>query len=200
MPDTEEHQGWYPETNELPPRPRTRLLTPMTATLTLVLVTACGFVGGVLVQKGQATSAATVTGAGASRFGATGASGATGLGGGGRFAALFGGAAGSRGTVGTVSNINGSKLYVTTAAGTMVQVDMTSASKVTKSQSVGRGAIRPGDSVVISGITATNGTVTASSVSDSGAGSSGGTSSLFGGGTGAASTTTGGGTSSLFGG
>jgi hypothetical protein len=160
---------------------------------------ACGFIGGVLVQKGQSSSSPTLVGAGAaSRFagagGATGASGAAGAGG--RFASLFGGA-GSRGTVGTVSNINGDKLYVTTAAGNMVEVRLTPSSKVTKSQSVKSNAIQPGDSVVVAGITASDGTVTASSVSDSGgAGAGGGLGSLFGGGGGGGAGATGSGSSS----
>jgi hypothetical protein len=202
-------EGWYVEPDELPPRPRARLLTPLTVVLMLVLFAAGGFIGGVLVQKGQQSGSATLAGGTSSRFGAgaagaTGASGAAGGAGGfaSRFASRFGGGAGSLGTVGTVTNIDGDKLYVTTAAGTITQVVMTHESKVTKSQAVGVNAIRPGDSVVVSGVTASNGTVTAASVSDSGAAGSavGGASSLFGGGTGTGATSSTGGSASLFGG
>ena len=199
-------EGWYEEPDELPARPRARFLTPLTVVLMLVLFAACGFVGGVLVQKGQQGGSTSVLGSAtaSSRFGAA-ASGATGAPGsaggfGGRFAAALGGGADSLGTVGTVTNIDGNKLYVTTAAGTMTEVVTTPESKITKSQSVGRGAIRPGDSVVVSGVKATNGTVTAKTVSDSGAGSSaGGLASLFGGGGGAGATSSSG-SASLFGG
>jgi hypothetical protein len=196
--------------DELPSRPRTRLLTPLTVALMLVLFAACGFVGGVLVQKGQTSSSATVLGAGAGgRFGgaaaATGSSGAAGAGGGGfasRLGALFGGGSGALGTAGTVTNINGNKLFVTTTAGTMVEVITTPESKVTKSESVGRKAIHPGDAVVVSGITASNGSVTASSVTDSGSSGSGsaasGFASLFGGGSASTGATSSSGTS-LFG-
>ena len=194
--------------DELPSRPRTRLLTPLTVALMLVLFAACGFVGGVLVQKGQTSSGTTVLGAGAGgRFGAaaaTGSSGAAGAGGGfaSRLGALFGGGSGALGTAGTVTNINGNKLFVTTTAGTMVEVITTPESKVTKSVSVGRKAIHPGDSVVVSGITASNGSVTASSVTDSGNSSSGsaagGFASLFGGGSASTGATSSSGTS-LFG-
>jgi hypothetical protein len=182
-----------------------RLLTPLTVTLALVLFAACGFVAGVLVEKNQATTpTSTLLGTGAaSRFGAgaTGASGAAGSGAGGRFASLFGGGTGSRGTIGTVTNINGNRLYVTTAAGTMVEVRLTPSSKVTKSESVKPGSIHPGDSVVVSGITASNGTVTASSVSDSGSGGgAGGFASLFGGGGGGTRTSSGGSSNSGVGG
>ena len=195
--------------DELPRRPRRRL-TPLTGGLLAVLLVAGGFVGGVLVQKGQTSSATTVLGAAASRLGtgATGSSGAAGAlagGFGGRFAGLFGGGGGATTpTIGTVTNINGDKLYVTTTAGTMVEVVTTPESKVTKSESVGRRAIHPGDSVVVSGLKAGNGTVTASSVSDSGSASTGsgasGFGSLFGGGSASSgATSTGGGTASLFG-
>jgi hypothetical protein len=194
------------ELDELPPRPRTRLLTPVTVVLMLVLFAAAGFVGGVLVEKGQSGSsqslASRLTGAGAT--GSAGARGGTA--GASRFASLFGGGAGSRGTIGTVANVDGSKLYVTTTAGNTVEVTTTRESKVTKSQSVGTGAIHPGDSVVVTGITGANGTVTASAISDSGSGgaAAGGLGALFGGGSGlsgsTSSSTSSGGTQSLFGG
>jgi hypothetical protein len=184
--------GPYDESlDELPPRPRTRLMTPLTVSLALVLFAGCGFVGGVLVEKGQTSSTSAGAGNLASLLGGRGAAGATGAagtagGGATRFANLFGGGGtGSRGTAGTVANISGDKLYVNTAAGGMVEVVVPSVAKVTKSQSVGRRAIRPGDTVIVSGISASNGTVTASSVTDSGSGGTaglGGLGSLFGGG------------------
>jgi hypothetical protein len=206
MHQTAAAEDWYPEHEELPRRARARLLTPFTVLLMLVLFAACGFIGGVLVQKQQQTTATVVGAAASTRLGtgATGASGASG-GFGGRFSSLLGGGAGSRATVGTVTNIDGRKLFVTTAAGTMVEVLTTPESKITKSVSVGSKSVHPGDSVVVSGIKASNGSVTASSVSDSGsAGSAGGISSLFGTGTGTGagtgSTTSSGGSTSLFGG
>ena len=207
MHETATAEDWYPEHDELPRRARARLLTPLTVLFMLVLFAACGFIGGVLVQKQQQTTATVVGAAASTRLGtgATGASGASGASGGfgGRFSSLLGGGAGSRATVGTVTNIDGRKLFVTTAAGTMIEVLTTPESKITKSVSVGSKSVHPGDSVVVSGIKASNGSVTASSVSDSGnAGSAGGTSSLFGAGTGTGtgSTTSSGGSTSLFGG
>jgi hypothetical protein len=204
MQHTATAEDWYPEHDELPPRPRTRLLTPLTVLLMLILFAACGFVGGVLVEKQQSTTATVLGAAAGARLaggGATGSSGATG-GFGGRLGSLFGGGAASRATIGTVTNIDGRKLFVTTAAGTMVEVLTTPESKITKSVSVGSGSVHPGDSVVVSGIKARDGTVTASSVSDSGTGG-GGISSLFGAaGTSSptGSTTSSGGSTSLFGG
>jgi hypothetical protein len=173
----------------------------------LVLFAACGFIGGVLVQKNQQSGSTSVLGAASSRFGAgaTGASGASGAGGGfSRFASLFGGggAAGSGDTIGTVTDISGDKLYVTTAAGTMTEVITTPESKITKSESVGAKAIEPGDSVVATGVTGASGALTASTVTDSGhaaASAAGGPTSLFGGGTGTGATSTSG-SAGLFGG
>jgi hypothetical protein len=100
-----------------------------------------------------------------------------------------------------VTDVSGDKLFVTTAAGTMTEVITTPESKVTKSESVGTNAIHPGDSVVATGVTGSSGSLTASSISDSGHASttSTGTSSLFGGGTGAAASTSSG-SAGLFGG
>jgi hypothetical protein len=193
-------EDWYPELEQLPERPRRKLLTPSIVLLALVLFAACGFIGGVLVQKGQGSSgggAGAGTGAStfASRFGAaaSGASGASGTAGSGfasRFAGVFGGGAGG-GTAGTVSSISGKTLYVTETSGNTVAVVTTPESKIKKSQSVSAGAIHPGDSVVVEGITGSTGTVVASSVTDSGASTTStssssstasGVSSLFGGG------------------
>jgi len=206
-PARESAEGWYEEPDELPPRRRARFLTPLTVVLMLVLFAACGFIGGVLVQKNQQSGSTSVLGAASSRFGAgaTGASGASGAGGGfSRFASLLGGggAAGSGDAIGTVTDISGNKLYVTTAAGTMTEVITTPESKITKSESVGAKAIEPGDSVVATGVTGASGALTASTVTDSGhaaASAAGGLSSLFGGGTGTGATSTSG-SAGLFGG
>src|SRR5262245_23172028 len=60
MPETEEtrdmtvtDEHWTAELEELPPRPRRKLLTPLTGALLAVLIAAGGFIGGVLVEKGQ---------------------------------------------------------------------------------------------------------------------------------------------------
>jgi hypothetical protein len=168
-------EDWYPELEQLPERPRRKLLTPSIVLLALVLFAACGFIGGVLVQKGQGSTGG---GAGASTFasrfgagasGASGASGAAGTGGfASRFSGLFGGGAGG-GTSGTVSSISGNTLYVTETSGNTVAVVTTPESKIKKSESVSAGAIHPGDTVVVEGITGSTGTVVASSVTDSGA-------------------------------
>jgi hypothetical protein len=48
-----EQDRWLEEDEELPRRPRRRLLRPLPLALLGVLLTACGFIGGVLVEKGE---------------------------------------------------------------------------------------------------------------------------------------------------
>ena len=73
---------------ELPRRPRRKLVTPLTATLAAVLIAAVGFAGGVQVQK---SSADTPSGGFARGGGATGGFSPTG--------------GSSDATVGTVANV-----------------------------------------------------------------------------------------------
>src|ERR1700722_558138 len=75
--DYDEGEEWLQEPLELPPRPRRRLLgaggNPIALGLLAVLLIACGFIGGVLVEKGETPSSG-ATGSGtsglASRFAA----------------------------------------------------------------------------------------------------------------------------------
>ncbi len=92
---------------ELPPRPRRRLLgtggNPIFITLLGVLLIACGFIGGVLVEKGETSSSSGSGAAGlASRFaalrGAAGAGSATSSGGAGSASTGAGGASGAAGS------------------------------------------------------------------------------------------------------
>ncbi len=75
-------EDWAQEPGELPPRPRRRLLgvggNPSQIALLGVLLLACGFIGGVLVEKGQSTPTTAGSAAGlASRLTALRGSGAS---------------------------------------------------------------------------------------------------------------------------
>src|ERR1700746_3923577 len=61
---------WLEEASELPRRPRRGLLAPIPLALLGVLLAACGFIGGVLVEKGQGSPTSSAAGAGglAARF------------------------------------------------------------------------------------------------------------------------------------
>jgi Domain of unknown function (DUF5666) len=110
------------------------------------------------------------SGAGASGIGASG----TGTGGGGAgLRALFGGGGSALGggsaSFGTVSSIDGNTMYVTQTSGNVVKVTLSSATKVTKNVTVGKNAVRPGDAVVVSGAKSSDGSISATTLSDTGA-------------------------------
>ena len=175
----------------MPRRPRRRLLTPASALVLAAAACAIGFYVGVRVEKGHIASSPTTVGAvggfaarGASAAGATagapaaggsaasgsaasgspaGAPGSTGAA---AFAARFG--AGNA-TFGTVASVNGTTLTLTEASGDTVKVKLSSATKITKTESAKRSQIHPGDTITISGVTGKSGTVSAATVTDSGA-------------------------------
>lgn len=198
----EQHEPWLeePAEPELPRRPRRRLLTPIPLALTGVFLIACGFIGGVLVEKGQSSSSSSAGGASgfASRFAslrATGGASSTSAGGagassgGGRAASLFGtgGAGGGTGglgaTVGQVAYVSGSTLYVTNAEGNTVKIKTSDASTVSKTVKSDVKGIHPGETVIVTGSAGANGAVQAESIRVSEAGAaSGGLGALFGGG------------------
>ncbi len=170
----------------LPGRPRRQFFNRRSAALFAVVVGAVCFYAGVRVEKSQLSSSTSTalpssTGAGAgartgaagagSRAGAAAASAGRGFGGGGGGAAAFAGAGGGAGgsaSFGTVSGISGDTFFITESSGNTVKVKLSSATKITKSVTVGKSAVRPGDTVVIRGLNS-NGTVSATSISDSGA-------------------------------
>jgi hypothetical protein len=214
---SEEQDEWLEDSEELPRRPRRRLLTPIPLALLAVLLIACGFVAGVEVQKGQ-TSSASGAGAGAgsgsgsglaSRLAALGGSppaGATGSasstsGSGSKGAAgAFPGAGGSGSggvTTGEVAYVRGNTLYVTDSQGNTVKVSAAAGSKVTKTVSTKAKSIHPGQTVVVLGSKAKNGSISASSISVSSAAS--GSATGAGGSSSGSGSSTGGEAAALFG-
>ncbi len=178
--------AWSEDVQEPPRRPRRRLLAPAPLALMAALLIAAGFIGGVLVEKGQTSTASTpaASGAGlASRFAALrgaasgGAGGAAG-GGAGAPASASGSSAGAA-TAGQVSFVEGSTLYVLDAQGNTVKVKTSRASGVTKTVSSSVKGIHPGETVLVTGTTGADGSVSAESIRVGG--SEGGLRSLLGG-------------------
>ncbi|TMK25046.1 MAG: hypothetical protein E6G62_06430 [Actinobacteria bacterium] len=173
IPYDSQDQG--PEAPELgsfaTPGRRRRLFNRKSAALAAAITCAAGFYAGVRVEKSQlggTATAASTTAASSARAGAT-APGFGGTGGGPR-AGFAAAGRGGNASVGTVASVNGNTIYLTDSSGNTVKVTLSGSTKLTKSQSVSKASVRPGDTVVIQGLKSTNGTITATSVSDSGTG------------------------------
>jgi hypothetical protein len=177
--DREEH--WDPEQEDtlaLPGRPRRQFFNRRSAALIALITCAVGFYAGIRVEKGQlSSSSSTARGfippalqsqAARSSTGASGSrsSSASGFPGGGFPGAALGGANAS---IGTISSVDGNTIYLSDSSGNTVKVTLSSATKITKSLSVGERSLHPGDSVVIRGLKDNKGTVSATTISDSGA-------------------------------
>ena len=206
--DTRDDERWddyHDESAEeaLPVRPRRKFLNATTALLLCAITAAGGFYAGVRVEKNQTTSSSAPSGAGGLPSGIGGGSaGASSFAS--RLRSLFsagapGGApsgaaafAARLGNAGTVSSVNGKTINLSEASGNTVTVKLDPVTKISKSQSVSRHAIRPGDMIAVQGATQPNGSIVATAVTDSGNNSTTAPSSGGGGGGG------GGGLSSLF--
>lgn len=168
----------------LPVRPRASYLTPLTALLMALILGGVGFYVGIRVEKSQSTSsgggaspafAQALSGSTTGSSGKTAGSSRTGFPGSGSLASRFaaGGLGGAGGTVGSVSSVGGNTIYVKETNGNTVKVKLSSATKISKSEDVSRRKLNPGDTVVVAGSASSNGTVAATSITDSGASSSG---------------------------
>ncbi len=166
----------------------------LTALLFVLLIAGGGIWGGAELQKhdgSTSSSGSSALSALATRFGAgrgTNGRGTTGSGGTSRFSGFGGGTggggAGASGAAatGTVTEVQGSTLYVTNAAGNLVVVKLSSSTSVTRDAKTTPSDLVPGDTVIVEGSTAKNGTVSASSVSATAEGVTSGLGALFSGG------------------
>jgi hypothetical protein len=183
---------WLEDAAELPRRPRRRLLgvggNPLALALVGVLLCACGFIGGVLVEKGEGSSSSPAAGGAAaslaSRFaalrgGSSGSSGRSTGGGSGGIASLFGAGGSERPTAGTVAYLAGSTLYVTNSEGNTVKVTTSAGTSVKKTVSSSVKGIHPGETVTVTGTNGAGGAISAESISVGSGGA--GLAALFGG-------------------
>lgn len=175
--------GDWPEAERAPITRRrgfTGMLTPFRVALLCLLILVAGFIGGVLVQKGNAGGSSTAQ----SPFGSGG------------LPSFLTGAGQGDSTTGTVATVAGGTLYVSDAQGKTVKVLTTGATKVTRTTESKAHEIHPGDSVVIQGEARRTGTVKAQSIGATASGVSTGAPAV-GGGTGGSSTNSGGGSSAV---
>jgi hypothetical protein len=158
-------QATGPDTLVSPGGRRRRFFNRKAAALAAVVACAAGFLAGIEIEKDQLSGAASAVTA------PTGAAGTAAAGTGARAGFGFGGAGAGGGgaSFGTVSSVNGNTIYLTGASGNTVKVTLSSATKITKSQRTSRSSLRPGDAVVVQGVTGKTGTLAATTVSDSGA-------------------------------
>ena len=173
-----------------------------TGVLLLLLFAAAGFWGGSALQKHHdKSSGSTAAASAASRFAAFAGRGGTGTATGGR---TSGGAAGGttaggigagfarNGTAGIVTTIQGSTVYLTDSSGNLVKITTTPASTVTKTVSGTLADLQPGQTVVVQGSKAADGSTTARSITIAPAGTPFGAGGRFGGGAGGGSGAAGG--------
>jgi hypothetical protein len=159
-----------------------------TAILGALVLLAGGFWGGITLEKDEGSSSSSGFAGLASAF--RGARGGAGSGAGGSsFRSLFSGGS-SNEAIGTVTDVIGKTLYVTSTSGSLVKVTLAPSTTITRNSKSTLSNLKVGDSVVVSGVKAGNGQLTASSISATAAGVSagGGLAGLFGGGGGTGAT------------
>jgi len=153
--------------DEWPERgPRKGIRMPIPTVLLLaVLIAAGGLWGGAALQRSHGSASASSA---ASPFAALRGSGATAAGG------LAGAGALGGATTGTVTSVSGSTLYVTNSSGNLVKVTVGSTATVNRNAKSSLASLQVGDTVVVQGSKASDGSVTATSVSATAAGVSSG--------------------------
>jgi hypothetical protein len=156
------------EEDELPPRPRNRLLQPLPIALIVVLIAAAGFLGGALVEKGSGEGNSAAAGGGLPAFLAEKAGEGSGSEAGSGQLPAFGAAGAGSAVSGTVTSVEGTTIYVKDSEGT-VAVKAEAGSTISRDSNVGVKKIHPGDSVVVQG-SKQGSTVKASSISATEAG------------------------------
>ncbi len=189
-------EDWEPEADATlapPGRRRRQFFTRGTAAVFAVIMCAAGFYAGVSVEKSHVSGSSAgarsfslpTTSSSRSASGARSGAPSFPSGSGGGFPGLGGG----NSSFGTIASVDHNTIYVNDASGNTVKVKLSSATKITKSLTVSKQSLHPGDSVVVQGLKKSGGTISATSVSDSGARGGGGSGGSGSSGSGGSSTT-----------
>jgi len=144
---------------------KTRITTPVTRGLLVLIVLSLGFLGGAWVDRWQRPSSSSSSSLSSliSQFRRGGAAGSGGSGG---AAAAFGGGGGA--TSGTVQVVDGTNVYIQDSAGDDIKVTTTPATKVTISKPGTVGQIAVGSTVSVVGTPSSDGTsIAATSIAPS---------------------------------
>jgi hypothetical protein len=159
------------EEDDYLPRPSTgRRIPALTAVLLLAIVVTAAFFSGVEVQKSAGKVKSSNAAAALATAGATGAASGTGTGGGtGTAGGGFGGGGGGGGrtggrTVGLVTNVQPGVISITDAQGNVVKIATTGNPTVSKSTQGALSDIQIGNTIVVQGQPASDGSVKATSI------------------------------------
>ncbi len=177
LPYVTDEQDWDETEDDLPVRPVRKRLGPLSLGLIGAVVAAGAFYGGVMTEKNHVTATTVSAGARARTAGTTATTTAGGrtstTGAAGAAGGAGGGGAGAGATVGTVKLIDGTNVYVADATGNVTKVATTAQSAITITSTGTAKNIKPGDTVVVTGPTGADGTITATAIRDAGAGGAG---------------------------
>jgi hypothetical protein len=191
-------EAWEDATDEqplLPERKRIRWLSWKSVALLAILTGLIGFYAGVREEKSSAAGTSSTTVASPTGSSTRGFAGFAGRGAAGKSATKSGGKSGSfpglgsasgppsgaaaagggsfaGATAGTIVSVSGDTLYVKESSGNTVKVKLLATTTLSKAVDVSTKSLHPGDTVSIQGDAGSRGTVTATSVSDSGDSSS----------------------------
>jgi hypothetical protein len=160
---------------------KTRITTPFTRVLLVLLVLSVGFLAGALVDRWQRPASSSATSAqsllaqfrsrrnGGGGTGATGSTGATGASGASGSSATTGfGSAASGATIGTVKLVDGKNVYVEDVQGDVVKVTTNADTTVTISKPGKVSQLEPGSTVIVQGKVSSDGSsMAATSISPS---------------------------------
>ena len=139
---------------------KTRITTPATRGLLVLIVLSLGFLGGAWVDRWQRPSSSSSSNLSSliSQFRRGGAGGSGGSGGG--AAAAFGAGAGAGGgpTSGTVKVVDGNNVYIQDSAGNDIKVTTTPSTRVTITKPGTVGQLTVGSTVSVVGTPSTDGT------------------------------------------
>ncbi|GAC1317712.1 MAG: hypothetical protein NVSMB16_14160 [Acidimicrobiales bacterium] len=168
-PDPHAALGGPPESTDIwedamPSRPMRTRLGRLTLALAVLVVGAGAYYLGVVTEKHSLPATTTATSTRAARTGAAAATGAPAGGPGGGGAGV---------TIGAVKLVDGANIYLTDQTGNVVKVATTPDSQITVTSAGTAREVKPGDTVIVSGPTGDDGTITAIAVRDQGTGGSG---------------------------
>ncbi|GAC1378354.1 MAG: hypothetical protein NVSMB4_08020 [Acidimicrobiales bacterium] len=148
----------------MPSRPVRARLGRSTLALVVLVVGAGAYYLGVVTEKHSLPATTTATSTRAARTGAAAATGAPAGGPGGGGAGV---------TIGAVKLVDGANIYLTDQTGNVVKVATTPDSQITVTSTGTAKDVKPGDTVLVTGPTADDGTITATAVRDQGTGGAG---------------------------